>query len=83
MESIREDVVQSPGRHVRPGRELTPKDKNIEKLLQHVVDGDIEMVCNSLIPGRELTPKDKNIEKLLKHVANGDIEIVSNNFNCF
>ena len=47
MESIQEDVVQSPGRHVRPGRELTPIDKNIEKLLKHVADGDIEMVSNN------------------------------------
>ena len=51
MEAIREDVtasvgmVVSPsGRHVRQTRELTPRDRNIEKLLKHVADGDVEMV---------------------------------------
>ena len=55
MQAIREHVtasvgmVASPsGRHVtRQTRELTPKDRNVEKLLKHVADGDIEMVSSS------------------------------------
>ena len=57
MEAIRERVtgsvwmVASPsGRHVtRQTRELTPKDRNVEKLLKHVADGDIEMVSQTFI----------------------------------
>ena len=57
MEAIREHViasvgmVESPsGRHVtRQTRELTPKDRNVEKLLKHVADGDIEMVSQMFV----------------------------------
>ena len=57
MEAIREHVtasvgmVASPsGRHVtRQTRELTPKDRNVERLLKHVADGDVEMVSQTFI----------------------------------
>ena len=56
MQAIREHVtasvgmVASPsGHHVtRQTRELTPKDRNVEKLLKHVADGDIEMVSSTV-----------------------------------